>query len=232
MRIAVVASVLCVPLLLGGCGDESAPRSTPSPSSDACRGETSPLPLVKADLDGDGVVDQVDYNASAGTCPASLSSSVKGLQRSEPVDWDVPASAGSAAAVRIPGRTGDVVLLREQHARGGFQAHLYGYADGALKELTVGGKPVFGFIATDVMTSPTAVTCTDGGFVVTQARAHEPIGVVPAWDIDRTTYTVDGNTVTKGATSEIADNVLDAQLERQYADLVKYDFFSECLVAQ
>jgi hypothetical protein len=230
MRIAVVASLLCVPLLLGGCGDATAPRATPSPSSAACRGGS--MPLVKADLDSDGVLDQVTYAPPAGTCPASLSSSVKGLQRPQAVDWDVPGSAGSAAAVRVPGRTGDLVLLREQHARGGFQAHLYGYADGALKELTVGDKPVFGFIATDVMTSPTAVTCTDGGFTVTQARAHEPIGVVPAWDIDRTTYAVDGNTVTKGATSEIADNVLDDELERQYADLVKYDFFSDCLVAQ
>lgn len=232
----MVASVLCVPLLLGGCGDEPGGRAAGSPSAST---STSACPLdqsavrvaVSADLDGDGSAETVDY-ANTPTCPGgpTLRAEVAGKQVSAPIGDDTSLREGEIWAVQIPGRTGDLVLVKQQHPRGGFQARLFGYADGRFEQLTAEGKPVFGFIATDVMTNPTAVTCTDGGFTATQARAHEPIGVVPAWDIDRTTYTVDGNTVTKGATSEVADNVLDRQLQRDPSNLVNYPFFENCLV--
>ena len=62
----------------------------------------------------------------------------------------------------------------------------------------------------------------------TEAVAHEPVGIAPAWDIKQTTYAVDGTTVTKGATKEIADNVLPKDLEAKYPDLVKHSAFESC----
>ena len=94
--------------------------------------------------------------------------------------------------------------------------------------LSADGKPVFPFVATDVTTDPLTARCTADGFEVLHARAHTPIGVVPAWDVDRTTYTVDGNQVTASAATEIADNVLDEELPKKYADLVGYRLFENC----
>ena len=106
--------------------------------------------------------------------------------------------------------------------------HLFGYAVGAFEELTAEGEPIFDFVATDVMTDPTAVDCVAGGFEVLEARAHEPVGVMAAWYVFRTVHTVEGNTVTRGPTTEVADNVDDRTLEREYPRLVAYDFFTDC----
>ena len=131
----------------------------------------------------------------------------------------------------MTGRTGDLVLLREEHPRGGFQAHLYGYAGGHLEELTVQGRPVLPFVATDVLTDPLSARCTDGGFEVLRARRHEPVGIVAAWDVFRTTYTVDGNRVHVGPTPKVADNVLDQDLPTRFPDLVGHALFEDCRVA-
>ena len=78
---------------------------------------------------------------------------------------------------------------------------------------------------------PLSIDCTDGGVVVTEAVAHEPHGVIFAWDIKRTSYAVEGGEVTAGATEEIADNVLPGQLAAKYPDLVKYSAFTSCRAA-
>ena len=59
-------------------------------------------------------------------------------------------------------------------------------------------------------------------------EAHEPAGVVPAWDIRQTTYTVGADGVTAGAPKEVADNVLPAQLDEKYADLAGHTMFRGC----
>jgi hypothetical protein len=221
-------------LLLGGCGDERAGRpaaDSPAASASACAGPQDAVhATVHADLDGDGVAETVDYLGDP-TCPV-LRAEVGGKAVTARVPGDTALRQGDLSAVQIPGRTGELVLARQQHPRGGFQARLFGYADGRFAELTAEGEPIFDFVATDAVTPPTAATCARDGFVVTQARAHQPIGVMPAWDVYRTTYTVDGNTVTKGATSEVADNVLDRQLHQQYGDLLGHDLFAGCVVAR
>ena len=233
MRHPIVVAVAAATTLvaLAGCGDAPAARSAGrSPTTSACPENNSAVHVsVAADLDGEGRPETVEYQ-NTPMCPGgpTLRADVAGKQVSAPVGGDLPLREGEMWAVRIPDRTGDLVLVEQQHPRGGFEAKLFGYADGALEQLTVEDKPIFGFIATDVMTNPTAVTCTDDGFTVTRARAHEPIGVMPAWDIDRTTYTVDGNHVTRGPTTEIADNVLDRRLQRDPTDLVNYPFFEYC----
>jgi hypothetical protein len=99
-----------------------------------------------------------------------------------------------------------------------------------LVELTSDGQPLLPFVATDVQEHPWSVDCSDGGLVFTEAVPHEPVGVVPAWDIRQTTYTVDGGTVTKGATKEVADNVLHQDLAKKYPELAKHSAFASCRV--
>ncbi|HEX2895061.1 MAG TPA: hypothetical protein VHO29_13770 [Marmoricola sp.] len=235
MRTAVVAMMLCVPLLLAGCGNEAPVADhggqTTSSAPPSCTGSTGSAihVTVQADLDGDGRPETVDYVDTPG-CQA-LRAEVGGKSVTAPVAGDMALRQGELAAVQIPGRTGQLVLARQEHPRGGFQARLYGYADGTLEELTAEGKPIFDFIATDVLTTPTAATCTNDGFIVTQARRHQPIGIVPAWDVFRTTYEVDGNVVRPGPTTKVADNVLEKDFATTYADLVHYSLFKDCLVA-
>jgi hypothetical protein len=238
MRNVLLGLVLTVPLVLAGCGDDTtggdASADTPPTTStggDSCRERSDGAQAsVSADLDGDGTQEEISYVPPGQQCPgrASLVADVDGDTVRAELSGDLPVTAGDLSAVRIPDRDGDVVLVTAQHPRGGFQAHLFGYADDTLAELTVDGKPVFPFVATDTLSSPLAARCIDGGFEVTQARAHEPVGVVPAWDVDRTTYTVDGITVTAGATAEVADNVLDDQLRSQYRSLVQHALFEDC----
>ncbi len=235
MRVLGILVVLPVVLLvvLAGCGDDTGTTGASGEPSQAptvaCLGHGSPAG-TSLDLDGDGTKDQITINgAPAGAgCRDALIAEVGGHELVAELAGDAPPASGDLAAVRVPGRTGDLLLTTAKHPRGGFQATLYGYADGELAELTVDGKPIFPFVATDALTDPIAATCVDGGFEIDHARRHEPIGVVPAWDVDQTTYTIDGNTVTKGATTEVADNVLDKELHQKYSDLVDYSLFENC----
>lgn len=231
----MLAVVVVLPFLLAGCGDaapviDEGHGQFASPSPTGCPHDARAVPLVRADLDGDGAPDQVDFEPPGGACPGGLTTSVPGLRWAPTVDWDASGAAHDAAVVLVPGRTGDLVLLREQHPRGGFQAHLYRYADGHLAELTVQGRPVFPFVATDVLTDPISARCTDGGFEVVHAQRHQPVGIVAAWDVFRTTYTVDGNTVRPGPTTKVADNVLEKDFATAYAGLVRYALFENCRV--
>jgi hypothetical protein len=222
-------------LALAGCGDkrvDDGGRGTfQSPDADPCvgteaRGEA--VVLVHADLDGDNAPEAVSSLPRTRKCGPLLIATVDGDDVVARIDDELPIAPGGSFAVAVPGRSGDLVLVRQEHPRGGFQVRLFGYADGRLGELYADGGPVFPFIATDVMSTPLAATCATGGFTVTEARAHQPIGVAPTWDVYRTTYTVDGNTVTERGSTEVADNVLPEQLEASYADLVDPSLFENC----
>lgn len=233
MRKPLLALALVLPLVISGCGDGGTTRGSSESASgagpSACAGATAPASVAEVDLDGDGTPESVGFVPAVAECPAHLATTVSGHDLSADLSDGTTVTASQTAAVTLPGRTGDVLLVRTSHPRGGFQAHLFGYADRKFAELTAEGKPVFDFIATDAMSTPTAARCDGDGFAVVQARPHEPIGVAAAWDVFRTVYSVDGNTVTRGATSETAENVLDHELQSQYADLVSYDFFQDCL---
>ncbi|MGY2874824.1 hypothetical protein ACVW00_002014 [Marmoricola sp. URHA0025 HA25] len=232
MRAFVLAALLAV--VLGGCGDQRADPKAQAPStptSSWCRSEPDAAPVaVAADLDGDGKTEEVTYAAAGKQCPGagSLSARVSGHDVVAVVEEELPVTAGELEALRIAGHQGDVVLMTPRHPRGGFDVHLFGYADGKLAELRVDGKPVVPFVATDTMTTPLAATCTADGFDITEGRAHQPIGIAPAWDVYRTSYTVHGLTVAKGPTTEVADNVLDEQLRSKYRGLVDHSLFENC----
>ena len=188
--------------------------------------------LAPADLDGDGTGNNVQYLAGSGRCARVLFARVGGKRQGVKVTGDLPVRLQASRAVAVPGRHGDLVMLVEEHPRGGFQAHLYGYARGRFEELLAHGNPVLPFVATDVSDNPFTAGCTEGGITVTQAVAHQQVGVLPAWDIVRTTYAVDGNAVTPRGSEEVADNVLDAQLHRDHADLVTHSLFAHCLASR
>lgn len=226
LRSCAVGALLLV--VVAGCGDArpdvsgAAAGASATPTSHC----TVALPYaagVRLDLDSDGTVEFVGSNEAQGDCPASLISSLGGTV---PVKGDLPIT--ELLAIRIPGRHGDVVLATQSSPRGGSQSSLFGYADGKFAELTVDGKPLFGFVATDAATEHVSAACTPDGFTVSTAVAHQPPGVVPAWDVSRTAYTVSGNTVTKGATTQVADNVLDSALGSKYPALVSGAMFTNC----
>lgn len=243
-----LAGGLLTVLVLAGCGSNGTPDS-PDRAGGATPDRTAACVtaqvrqdaelMADVDLDGDGTPESVLRGTGSDACGvvlfADLADRAGGtttVAARVELDQGIRLTATDVSVVDLPGRTGQLLLVKPPHTRGGFQARLFGYADGQLDELTAEGRPVFGFIATDVQSSPTAVECVGDGFAVTEARAHEPIGVVPAWDIYRTTYSVDGNTVTRGSTNEVADNVLVKELERQYGALTSYDFFQGCLAGQ
>lgn len=234
MRTGGPAMLLGVVLSLAGCGDEEAgqparPSSTPTAGSTVCvSAQLSPPPAVVIDLDGDGDGERVHHVPAGGGCPAALVAEVGTDELVASLADELPVENRDLAAIRLPGRTGEVLLVTPRHPRGGFQAHLFGYADGVFEELTVDGEPIFGFVATDTNSSPLSASCVAGGFAVTEAVAHEPLGVVPAWDVFRTTYAVEGNAVTRGPREEIADNVLDDELETAYRALMRHRLFEDC----
>jgi hypothetical protein len=236
MRNLVLAAVLLLPSVLSACGDagtsggRSTPSSSPSISTEQVNCSGGATARVSADLDGNGAPERLFFSPRTNEgCPASLA----GLHGTKvfyaEIDGDPQVGKAGLSAVSVPGRRGALVLLLDHHPRGGFQAHLFGYADGKLEELEIGGQPIFPFVATDALSTPVAAACTADGFAVTEARAHQPIGVAPAWDIYRTTYEVDGNTVTKTGETELAENVLTEDLEAKYRNLVNHALFEDCL---
>jgi len=236
VRHGVPAALLAVLLVgLTSCGDDSdengdeaGDADTPTATQNTCLAPEIPeIARISADLNGDGTPETVVLTGRAGACEPALS--VPSLETSPFVlDADLVPEPKSLRAIILPGHEGDIALVSLGHPRGGSQVHLVGFANGELGEVGPGGKPVLPFIATDAPTEYRSARCTAGGFEVTEARAHQPIGVAPAWDIYRTSYAVDGNELTPGGRSEVADNVLEGDLQEKYSDLVHYRLFENC----
>jgi hypothetical protein len=241
-----LGAVLVLALLVGcgsaeqGRGEEagSAPveSSRPSPSvveEPGCAPVAGAARITKvvarADLDGDGTADPVGLTLDGDPCPGRLWAELGDADVTVALPAGEP-PVDSAFAVAIPGRTGEVVVTRQDHPRGGFQTRVFAWADGTLAELEVAGSPLVPFVATDVQEHPTSIDCGEDVLTVTEAVAHEPAGVVFAWDVRRTTYALRDVTVTRGVTREIADNVLPAQLRKEYPELERNAVFPGCRV--
>ena len=134
----------------------------------------------------------------------------------------------SGYGVDVPGRQGSLVVTRQNHPRGGYQLRIFALDNNVLTELKHDGETLFPFVATDVEEQPASIDCADNALVVTKAVPHQPVGVVAAWDVQRTTYTLENGTVTAGPTEEVADNVLPKQLGTKYPGLVEHAAFASC----
>jgi hypothetical protein len=223
-------AALVLAFLAAACGDDGSP-ATSRATTHACLGEdthASAQPVLDLDLDDDGSADTLSYVPGTSTCGALLVATVDGTEHGVTIEDDLPVTADGSFAISVPGRVGDVAVIRQEHPRGGFQVTLLGWASGSLSSWNADGAPIFPFIATDALSTPLTATCTDGGFAITEARAHQPIGIAPAWDVHRTTYEVRGNRATKDAEEEVADNVLPDDLEVTYPELVEHVLFDDC----
>jgi hypothetical protein len=234
MRATAVASLFLAGLLVTGCGTsgdapDAAGTASTAPATACPTAGDGAVVVAHADLDGDGAAEAVTYSPATAGCGPLLSATVQGTSGSVALDDDLPIRPADSFAISVPGRSGDVAVVVQKHPRGGFQVVLLAWSAGAgLSTLNVDDHPVFPFVATDVEPSPITARCVRDGFEIDQARRHEPVGVVPAWDVERTRYTLNGTTTTAGRTEEIADNVLEKQLRADYRDLLRHVLFENC----
>ncbi|MGI9156254.1 MAG: hypothetical protein ACR2FG_06400 [Marmoricola sp.] len=227
-------------LLATGCGQTHAdsgakthPSTSGTPAVDSVGkcAETDPVikqaPVVgRADLDGDGSSEDVRRTVlDANDCPDYLFARVGDRLVGAPLG-QTSAPPDGLGTVKVPGRDSELLVVRATHPRGGFETHLFGYADGMLTEVRDGnGNPVVPFVATDTRGGYVSATCGDNAIVVRQAVTHTPPGVAFAWDIRETTYRLDGTTATRAGRHEIKDNVLPQALTKSYPALVHRQMF-------
>jgi hypothetical protein len=241
MKLSVALPAALLALLAAGCGNDGggaggtagggSSRPDVSQQVGACAtdspGVTGATTLTRADLDGDGTPEDVRLTSPQGDCPGVVFAKVGSGYLSAQVPTDGP-PVTKAEAVAVPGVEGQLLATTQTHPRGGFQLRLFSAAGGRLTELEDGGSSLVPFVATDVQEHPLSLSCVRGALVKTEAVAHEPAGVMPAWDIRQTTYTFGTGGVTAGAPKEVADNVLPAQLDARYADLAGHTMFRGC----
>lgn len=196
--------------------------------------------LVRADLDGDGRPDTLSVTGPSGPCPDTLVAAVGGRHASLRLGGRLGGhrlAPGSVTLVQVPGRRGLLVGARETRPHGGFQLHLFAYADGHLGELRDrGGSPLVpavptGVVAPDAGPVPVSAGCLRRSIVVVQAVPHRPRGATLAWDVRRTRYTVSGARVTGQHTTGVARDVPPARLRSRYPDLVNHVLFRRCAAA-
>ena len=235
-RLALVAALL----VLAGCGSagqgsdakDSTGASSGATKVGACDADSAEVTSAKtvgtADLDGDGTADTVQVTAAGGACGNTLFAKLGDSYVSTALGDDEP-PVTSAFAVDLEGHDGQLFVTKADHPRGGYQLRIYGVAGGQLAEVKKDdGQSLVPFVALDVQEHPWSIDCGDNALVFTEAVAHEPVGVAPAWDIKQTSYALDGTTATAGPTKEVADNVLPQELPAKYPDLVKHAAFESC----
>ena len=226
MTRTLMLTLAAAAILVSGCGQQPSAPPTRAPEalvgctqteSKAAARKADEVP-AEVDLDGDGSPDKVLLTRDDAACPGVLFTTVKDRRYSAKVRDPAGMDLTSATRVSLPGREGDLLALRAEHPRGGFQVQVYAFDD-SLGEVTADGQPVVPFVATDTTGGYLSVTCADGELVGHQAVAHEPPGIVFAWDVKETRYAVDGLRATRGATTDVADNVLDQQLGAEFPDV-------------
>jgi hypothetical protein len=185
--------------------------------------------VARADLDGGGSPRPVRLTVpGAGPCADRLLG--PGGEYAEVAGLDL--RPGKAKAVHLKGHDAvDLVLLwAKPHPRGGAQPHLFGTGGRTgLTEVTVGGQPLVPFVAADGGAAPMTATCTeDGGVGVVTARAHQPPGVVLAWDVTLTAYAVEDGRAGVTGRSPVSEAAADPTLRKEHPELYDGSLFSDC----
>lgn len=213
-------------------GSDATPTAGSSQQSAACgpRANADYAPLAHTDFDGDGKADDPMVVAGTGSCPKNeLYAVVDGRPATLDLGSDQLASTGQS--VQLPDRKGQLLMVRSNLARGGFQVHLFAYADGKLAELTHDGAPLVPFVATDTPgTAGVSATCGNDTVIVTQDKGKEGEGGEPATALVRVTYRIAGTTATEVASVPIRD---DGSLTGKHTDhtqvMPESTFFDKCL---
>jgi hypothetical protein len=245
-----LATALCTPVLactLAACGsgagspgsDSLDPATTSAPDVrlfGGCRADDPALNggdvVAQADLDGSGASNEIAYVTAdaGGPCANALFTTFDGEPSAVPLG-EAP-DLDSIEVVQLRDTDRQLLMLRgEPHPRGGYMLHLFGGADGQIGEILAQGEPLLSFIATDGGGAPATATCTtDGGLAVLTSKTHQPPGVVLAWDVSRTTYSLDGNTARQVSTEQVEDAAADPILRDEMPQLFEPEgYLAGCL---
>src|SRR6188472_3726065 len=164
MTRTLMLTLAAAAILVSGCGQQpSAPPTRAPEALVGCTQTESKAAARKAD--------KVPLTRDDTACPGVLFTTVKDRRYSAKVRDPAGMDLTSATRVSLPGREGDLLALRAEHPRGGFQVQVYAFDD-SLGEVTADGQPVVPFVATDTTGGYLSVTCADGELVVRQAVAH------------------------------------------------------------
>jgi hypothetical protein len=178
--------------------------------------------VAQANLDADGARTEIGYVSPRvdGPCAGALVTTLDGAPAAVRLP-DAPPSLHDPVVIELRGTDRELLMLHGRpHPRGGYPVHLYGAAHGAIAEVLADGRPVVGFVATDGGAAPATASCTsDGGIATWMGIAHQPPGVVLAWDLWRTTYTLKGTTATKSSRDLVREAVADPLLRRDMPEL-------------
>jgi hypothetical protein len=225
MKIGILAALLVVTAVAcGSKGVDAGLDKLPKKEAASCLSDAqvgASRLLTTSDVDGRNGPEPVQYSGDSGPCSRIVFTKADGERHGVTIGGDLPVV--SAFAVSVPGRKGQLVVVREASARGGYQERVIGFAGGRLEELTAAGQPVFDFIATDAPTTLESARCVAGGFVTVRAQ-----GTGGGWNVRETTYALSGNHLTAGATSVVADRVSEKALRSGYPALVRGAYFQDC----
>ena len=218
MRAAGIALAVAVLVAAAACAEDR--THSVGGTGDACAGKGTVV--ARADLDDDGTPE--DVRLCAGRLVAKVGGSTAGVDVA-PLDLD----ATRARVVHLHG-AGDLVLVPSRRAADGrFQPHLFGAGRQGLTEVLLHGEPVLPPFASEPGTAPMTTTCTDGGGVsVVTARAHQPPGIILAWDLTRTTYDVRDGVAVRVRTSVTENAGADPVLRRRMPHLFDRSLFAGC----
>jgi hypothetical protein len=223
----LLAVLLPVLLLSAGCGDDHGRESPPQASRfEGCTTENfqrtgTPVGTLRAH---DDPVRMRLVPHEADRCPDSLiSRSGSGVTGGHVGDLDL--DPATARVVRTPGRASDLLLVESASGSDGVQAHLFA-ANG--REVRHDDRPLLPAVDTGRRT-PVDAACGPGGrLTVVTAKAHQPPGIVLAWDVTRTTYAVEGDLARTVRTSTVARAVADPTLRRRHPELYDGRLLAGC----
>jgi hypothetical protein len=250
-RMRTFGSLMCTSVLaltLAACGSDGSgtesldPATTSSPGArlfDDCRADDPALDgeqtdvVAEADIDGSGAMNEIAYVSAdaGGPCANALFTTFDGEPSAVPLG-DGSLDQQSAEVVQLRGSDRQLLMVRgEPHPRGGYMLHLFGGADGQIGEVLADGEPLLGFVATDGGGAPATASCTtDSGIAELTAKTHAPPGIVLAWDVWRTTYTLNGNTAVAESTEQVEDAAADPILRKEMPQLFDPSgYLTDCL---
>jgi len=236
-------ALILAAVVLTGCGTQTGSGSGSEATSDLpedavlfgeCRADDPALDggdvVAEADVDGDGAMNEVAHVATGtgGPCAGALFTTFAGTPSATPLP---DSGLERLDVVQLQDSERQLLLVRgTPHPRGGFDLTLYGGENQKLGPVLANGGPLPGFVATDGTMPPAGASCTaDGGIETVTSVAHEPPGIILAWDLTTTTYELDGNTATQVKVTE-REAVADPTLRREQPDL--YDpeaYFAGCV---